>query len=278
MIALAFFVVVLSGHGNHVAAQAGSTPRTDPAEATSETVDVVSTVILPTGVRLPSRFDPTQEHDLIVALHGFGSTPGNFTDLSPPLTQARLIFAAPQAPTAFLAGESLGFDWDRAHDEPDGSERRVKFGRASVAYVIDVIETLRERYRIRDIYVFGFSQGGAYAYLVGIYHPDRVAGIVAVGMGFDVAWFEDGMIESASAVPVLIAHSPEDRRIPFALAQSSAKTLRELGYDISFYAYPGGHRVTPDVMERMVRWIEEQAEESETSDAESGASGGDTRR
>jgi predicted esterase len=40
------------------------------------------------------------------------------------------------------------------------------------------IEALQERYAIRHVYVFGFSQGGAYAYLVGIYHPDLVSGKV----------------------------------------------------------------------------------------------------
>lgn len=245
-------------------AQETSTPISEPAEATRVVVDVASTVILPTEVRLPSDYDPANQYDLLVALHGFGSSPQSFAELSPRFTAVRLIFAAPQAPTPFLAGESLGFDWDRAHDEPDGSDRRVKFGRASIGYVVDVIETLRERYAIRHVYVFGFSQGAAYAYLVGIYHPDLVSGIAAVGLGFDTGWFEDGMLESAVGVPVLIAHSPEDRRIPVAMSRESAKILRGLDYDVSYYEFSGGHRVTQDVLEKTVRWIQQRSSGSKS--------------
>ncbi len=261
---LALLVLVVASHAVHADSKDGSTPTPTSLGTKTEVVDVASTVILPTEVRLPPNYDWANEYDLLVALHGFGSSPQRFADISPLLSEANLVFAAPQAPTPFLTGESLGYEWDRAHDEPDGSERRVRFGKASVGYIVDVIETLQERYAIRHTYVFGFSQGGAYAYLVGLYHPDLVSGIAAVGMGFDAVWFEDGALESAFAVPVLIAHSPEDQRIPFTLAQESAKTLRGLGYDVSFYEYSGGHRVTQDVLERTVRWIERRTAGSES--------------
>jgi len=263
---MAFLFVAAAGF-----AQETSTPISEPAKATRVVVDVASTVILPTEVRLPPDYDPTNQYDLLVALHGFGSSPTSFAELSPRLTEARLIFAAPQAPTPFLAGESLGFDWDRAHDEPDGSERRVEFGRTSIGYVVDVIETLRERYAVRHVYVFGFSQGAAYAYLVGIYHPDLVSGIAAVGLGFDTAWFEDGMLESAAGVPVLIAHSPEDQRIPVGMSRESAEILRGLDYDVSYYEYSGGHRVTQDVLEKTVRWIQQRSSGSKSPAGDGGA-------
>jgi phospholipase/carboxylesterase len=260
---LAVLGLVVPSRVVHSEVKDGSTPTPASVETKAEVLDVASTVLLPTEVRLPPDYDPANEYDLLVALHGFGSSSRQFARISPPLTEAELIFAAPQAPTSFMAGESLGYDWDRAHDEPDGSERRVRFARVSIEYIVDVIEALQERYAIRDVYLFGFSQGGAYAYLVGIHHPDLVSGIVAVGMGFDVAWFEDGALESASTVPVLIAHSPEDPRVPYTLAEKSAMTLRSLDYDVSFYGYSGGHRVTPEVLERTLRWIERQTPGSE---------------
>ena len=88
----------------------------------------------------------------------------------------------------------------------------MRFARPSVDYIVDFIEALQARYAIHHVYLFGFSQGGAYAYLVGIHHPDLVSGIAAVGMGFDVRWFEDWALESASGVPVTIAHSPSDQK------------------------------------------------------------------
>ena len=266
--------------GPAVHAEPEDRPAPDPAsiEAEREGIDVASTVLLPSAVRLPSHFDPAREYDLLVALHGFGSSPEGFAEISRPFTEANLVFAAPQAPTPFLVEGNLGFDWDRAHDEPDGSERRVRFGRASVDYIVDVIETLQDRYAIRHVYLFGFSQGGAYAYLVGIHHPDLVSGVAAVGMGFDVVWFEDGALESASGVPVLIAHSPSDQRIPIVLARESAETLRSLGYDVTFYEYSDGHRVTQDVLEQTVRWIEHLDADPETSNPGSKAAAASTEQ
>jgi predicted esterase/predicted ester cyclase len=216
---------------------------------------VPSTALLPCEIRLPSGFQADAEHDLVLALHGFGSSAERFAELAEPFTDEGMILAAPQAPTPFLVNDHIGYDWDRAHDEPDGSALRTSFGRASVGYLADVIAALKSQYKIRHVYLFGFSQGGAFASVVGIYHSDDVAGIISVGMGLDPGWFEDGILESGSSVPVLFLHSSEDARIPIAFARDSAERLSDLGYDVTLLEYDGGHRVTEQVLSSAIEWL-----------------------
>lgn len=241
-----------SGDGQTAWAPVKSLPT--PASG-SGVVYVPASTLLPCQVSVPEDLDPDRPYDIVIGLHGFGSTPEDFATIASPFVDAGMLFAAPQAPTAFLADDRIGYDWDRAHDEPDGSPIRVSFGRASANYITDVVQVLRRRYNINRVYLLGFSQGGAYAYVVGVHRPDVTAGIIAVGMGFEAGWFQEGALEAGSELPVLIMHSRDDQRIPFAFTEASAETLRDLGYDVTLHEYEGGHRITDAVLDRAVEWL-----------------------
>lgn len=166
-----------------------------------------------------------------------------------------MLFAAPQAPTPFLVNDHIGFDWDQTHVEQQDRSIERAFERTAAQYIVKVVDELQDRYHIDHVYLMGFSQGGAYAYVVGIHHPDIISGVAVIGMGLSADWFEEGVLENGSRLPVFIAHARDDDRIDFDWAMSSAQALRSLDYDVTMVEYEGGHRITDDVLQQIVQWL-----------------------
>jgi phospholipase/carboxylesterase len=123
------------------------------------------------------------------------------------------------------------------------------------------IEALLGRERQRGmapgrIVIAGFSQGGAMALHVGLRHPDRLAGILALSCYLPLASALDSELSPANRdVPIFWAHGLHDPMIPQAMAEQGRAQLGELGYQVDWHQYPIPHSVSAEEIADVARWL-----------------------
>jgi phospholipase/carboxylesterase len=123
------------------------------------------------------------------------------------------------------------------------------------------IEALLGRERQRGmapgrIVIAGFSQGGAMALHVGLRHPDRLAGILALSCYLPLASALDTELSPANRdVPIFWAHGLHDPMIPQAMAEQGRAQLGELGYQVDWHQYPIPHSVSAEEIADVARWL-----------------------
>lgn len=225
---------------------------TSPMAFGQHSVRVPVEVLLETTVRLPDDYDASHTYTLVVALHGYGGNIDSFDHLAMAFAERGLILAVPRAPYDFVIDGHHGYDWVLQHKrDPDlVAEAR----RRSIEYVQRVIAELRSRYSVADVYLLGFSQGGALAYITGI-GSEQVAGILVFGARFHPSWLEEAPGADSSLPRVFIAHGMGDRLIPMSGATTARDLLRESGYEVTFTSFGGGHEIPSKVGLKAIDWI-----------------------
>lgn len=198
----------------------------------------------------------------VVWMHGLGADGHDFEPLVPEFrlpatTRIRFVFPhAPLRPVTINQGHVMRAWYDiralagvRREDE------------AGVRQSARQIEALLARERQRGIapgrlVVAGFSQGGAMALHVGLRHPDRLAGILALSCYLPIANTLDTELSPANRdVPIFWAHGLHDPMIPQAMAEQGRAQLGELGYQIDWHQYPIPHSVSAEEIADVARWL-----------------------
>jgi phospholipase/carboxylesterase len=102
----------------------------------------------------------------------------------------------------------------------------------------------------------GFSQGGAMALQVGLRHPERLAGILALSAYLPLP---DTLVNEAQAanrnVPIFMAHGTMDPIITLAWATRSRDHLVALGYAVEWREYQMPHSVCAEEIEDVGAWL-----------------------
>ncbi len=206
--------------------------------------------MLPCRLVLPEDFDPSLPHSLVIGLHGAGDTAERFSRLPGYFGDGDFIYVAPEAPYPVQGTDT--YVW---FDGPMDSGDEAALARdLLVEYLDNVISEMRGMYTIDEIYLVGFSQGAAVAYMEGISRPDLIDGIVVFGGWLDPAWFTESELSAADGLRVFIAHGSEDN---IQLAEQSHAILDEFDYDVAYREFPGGHFIHLDTLLEAVGWMGE---------------------
>jgi phospholipase/carboxylesterase len=198
----------------------------------------------------------------VIWLHGLGADGHDFVPLVPVLglgdaPGVRFVFPhAPRRPVTINQGlvmrawyDVRGVAGERREDEPGVRESQR------------AIEALIAREATRGvpparIVLAGFSQGGAMALQVGLRHPERLAGILALSCFLPLA---DRVAAEASPanrdVPIFMAHGTDDAVIPLARAERARDGLVELGYRVAWHEYRMAHAVGLEEIRDIAAWL-----------------------
>jgi phospholipase/carboxylesterase len=86
--------------------------------------------------------------------------------------------------------------------------------------------------------------------------PDRLAGIVAlngyISRPTGVPLFRFGAVRS---LPVLIGHGQDNPVVPYSAAQRDYRLLYAAGVDVRMVGYPTNHKLHPNMLRDVNRWI-----------------------
>ncbi len=206
----------------------------------------------PPVVIKPSPMESGRKYPLLIAMHGYGSNAEDFSRRLAWLPKRTgYIVCCPYGPEVM---GTTSFSWG----EGDAAEKRV----------LESLELMRRKYRIDGgcVVLAGFSQGGFYAYALGLKHSDIFRGAVPMA----AAWFDTSL---AAYMPAAARRGMRffamvgelERKEHLDANLEALRWLISGGVDANLAAYGGvGHAIPGDweyEMERALRWIERPRKE-----------------
>jgi predicted esterase len=136
----------------------------------------------------------------------------------------------------------------------EGIDRSGWDGTVDVPVLNAIIADLWAAYDADDrrIYATGFSAGGAFAYMLGLYNSESFAAIGAQSAPWSYLFTDPDWPSSvARKLPVDIHHGRSDSMASFANAERARDALLASGHTVFFHPFDGGHTILaghPDEM------------------------------
>ncbi len=201
----------------------------------------------------------------IIWLHGLGADGHDFEPVVPQLDlperlSVRFVFPhAPSMPVSLNGGYIMPAWYDVRH-----TDLGIEHDGPGIARSARQIRLLIEQEQMRGIeagriIVAGFSQGAAMALHVGLTHPEKLAGIIALsGYLLQPEHLESARSTANRGTPILMAHGVNDEVVPYGLGEKAQRTLSTWGYEVAWHAYPMAHHVCAEEIHAIGRWIVER--------------------
>ena len=204
----------------------------------------------------------------IVWLHGLGADGQDFVPVVDELAlpaAVRYIFPhAPQRPVTINGGYVMRAWYDIA-SPIHSTELRTGIGtrqdaagiRASQADIEALIaQEVARGIAPQNIYLAGFSQGGAIALHTALRQEEPLGGVLALSTYLPLAETVAAEVRAeALRTPVFMAHGRSDTVVPYALGAASRNALQELGCNVEWHEYAMPHSVCPDELLDIQHWL-----------------------
>jgi phospholipase/carboxylesterase len=221
--------------------------------------DLLSHIVVETGD------DP--QHS-IIWLHGLGADGEDFVPIVEQMNlpvAVRYVFPhAPMRPVTINGGYVMRAWYDILVAAPMGGlvaesdalqdEQGIRASQAEVEKLI--AQEKRRSIPAGNIFLAGFSQGGAIVLHTGLRHAERLGGMLALSTYLPLAGeLAQEASLAAAGLPVFMAHGRDDQVIPYSLGQASARRLADSGYRVEWHEYAMPHSVCMEEIGDMEHWL-----------------------
>jgi phospholipase/carboxylesterase len=203
---------------------------------------------LPVRTFLPTGYEPNYAYPLLVWLHGQGGCEEQVLRLAPRLSRRNYVSISLRGP------EPLG-------QRPDGRTGYTWGVEGQVSplvedYVLRAVEQTRRNYHIHSerIYLAGVCEGAAVAYRLGLLFPEKFGGVISL----NGAMPRRGpllRLPEVRQLRVLIGHGIANACVPLATARQDHQLLYTAGLSVRMHTYPTTHRLHPDMLRDVNRWV-----------------------
>lgn len=156
----------------------------------------------------PPGADPSVPRPLIVALHGYRSSPENLEATFPLASGAAVAGAYVAWPQGVI--DTLGF---RFWDASEACCNLFGFAPDDEGYLLEVIDEIQATVAVSEVVLFGHSNGGFMAYALACRHPERFAGVITIAGALDVPPPPECGVGGPASV--LHIHGTADRIVDF---------------------------------------------------------------
>lgn len=210
---------------------------------------------------------PSPRHS-VIWLHGLGADGEDFVPVAEEMelpVAVRYIFPhAPMRPVTINGGYVMRAWYDilvgAASAEISaniGKQEDTAGIRAAQAEIEKLIAQERRRgIASENIFLAGFSQGGAVVLYTGLRHRERLGGIMALSSYMPlVQTLEAEADAGAKDIPIFMAHGQADPVIPYAFGRASAEELHRQGYELEWHSYDMPHSVCPEEIRDIELWL-----------------------
>jgi phospholipase/carboxylesterase len=140
-----------------------------------------------------------------------------------------------------------GFDWGNELDHL-----------AVQDYFLKAVEQTRRSFHIHSerIYLVGLGSGCVPAYRTALAMPERMAGVIALNGPFPQPNGEPlFQMDRVRGLKSLICHGLTNQETPIRRARHAQQVLWTAGAEVEFRTYMTNHRVHPDMLRDVNRWI-----------------------
>jgi phospholipase/carboxylesterase len=196
----------------------------------------------------------------IIWLHGLGADGGDFVSVVDELklpVAVRYIFPdAPLRPVTINGGMVMRAWYDIAGQNIAAQQDAAGI-RAAQSLVEELI-ALEVALGIvpGNIFLAGFSQGGAIALHTAVRQTTPLGGVLALSTYLPLAESAVGEMQAVTRpTPIFMAHGRADPVIPRALAVASRDALLELGYAVEWHEYAMQHSVCEEELSDIGAWL-----------------------
>jgi phospholipase/carboxylesterase len=202
----------------------------------------------------------------VIFLHGLGADGHDFEPVVPMLRTegVRFVFPhAPRLPVTINGGLVMPAWYDIKSFRFDDPEREDEGQiRDTTRRITELIEREVERgIPASRIVLGGFSQGAAMALHVGLRHPERLAGLLALS-GYLVLHdrIDRERSDANRTTPALVCHGLVDDVVPISAGRASAAALRASAPEapVAWHQYPIGHEVSAEELVTVGQWLRDR--------------------
>ncbi len=210
-------------------------------------------------VRLPDNYQAGKKYPLLVGLHGNGGNADDMITLYRDFADRDFIFITPEGPYPYPQNDNASmnrYSWAVQIKDEQVWEMADPL---TLDYIAAVVRQARERYKVSQVYLLGFSQGAAYACLTGLKYPRLFNAILCFGGALRVenlrpAGITERDIEKAAGLRVFIAHGLQDQAIGHEAALDAHGWLHARGMRVELVNFSGGHVIPANVLNRGLAW------------------------
>jgi phospholipase/carboxylesterase len=203
----------------------------------------------PVRTFLPTGYEPNYPYPLLVLFHGHGSSEEQVLGLAPRLSRRNYICISLRGsePLAPRTDGRLTYTWEvDGHADPMLED-----------YVFHAVEQTRRRYHVHSerIYLAGICEGATPAYRLGLTYPERFAGVISLNGAMPR---RDGpliRLPEVRQLSAFIGHGIANARVPVPLARNDFRLFYAAGMPVQMHTYPTTHRLHPDMLRDVNRWI-----------------------
>lgn len=197
---------------------------------------------------------------MLLLLHGVGSNEHDLIQLAPYL-DPRFFIVSARAPITLAPGMYAWFEVQLDPVRPIINPQQAESSRQKLLTFID--ETI-ERYGVdaSRVYLMGFSQGAIMSFSVGLTHPEKFAGIVAMsGRVLPEIVPHIAAPEALGDLPIFVAHGTEDQVLPIHHGRAARELLQRLPVALTYREYPMGHQISDQSLADIAGWLTQRLDE-----------------
>ncbi|NNM58683.1 MAG: carboxylesterase [Legionellales bacterium] len=198
----------------------------------------------------------------VIWLHGLGADGHDFELIMPelqPQTSPSIRFILPHAPTrqVSLFGGMPARAWFDIFYR-DGEYGYVPEDIVAMATEIEGLIDAQIASSIlpQNIFLAGFSQGGAMAVYAALTSQKKLGGIL--GLSTFMPIINELFEKTTHRLPVLIAHGTADDVVPFSSGVALVNAFKEAGFPVTWHSYPIAHGVSPEEIQDIRVWFEKR--------------------
>lgn len=202
----------------------------------------------------------------VIWLHGLGADGSDFEPIVSELglrasPRVRFIFPnAPHRPVTCNGGYVMRAWYDIISLAPDSRE----IDEAGLLESQEIVRAIIAREEARGIpsqriFLAGFSQGGAVAYLAALTHPTPLAGVIALSTYIPSAHLiSSDLSEANRKIPLFVAHGTDDDVVSLVLGQQALALVQSLGFKPEWHTYDMSHAVCEVEIADIGVWLNER--------------------
>ena len=203
------------------------------------------------------RSGPAPDAPLIVLCHGMGDTPEILLPLWPAVVSLPVHLVVPTGPYPFeVRGKDsirIGGAWYLYDGGPERFQQTLNQSADWLREVLASVEQ-REGWVPSARALVGYSQGAYFGYVAALSHQDLFTRLVAVAGRLKTEFVSDAL-ENPGSLQTLILHGADDASVSPDAAQQSHQTLIHAGYRAEKVVFPGDHRLTPLIDDKVSDWL-----------------------